>query len=126
MDAALGTPNACLYVNNLNEKVSVEVLKKMFNMLFSQYGKVTSIVAYSTLKTKGQAWVLFEDEKAATAAMKGKQGFNFYDKPLRIQYARGLPKGDKASSAKRSGEHSNDVLSGNQDEQAAKRARKSE
>jgi RNA recognition motif-containing protein len=126
MDATLGTPNACLYVNNLNEKVNVDVLKKMFNMLFSQYGKVISIVAYSTLKTKGQAWVLFEDEKAATAAMKGKQGFNFYDKPLRIQYARGLPKGEKTSATKRSGDHSSEILSGNQDAQATKRARKSE
>lgn len=67
-------------------------------MVFSQYGKVVSITAYSTLKTKGQAWVQFENEKAATSAMKSKQGFNFYDQPLRIQYARGVPKDPGTSS----------------------------
>ena len=98
-------PNACLYINNINEKIKIDVLKKMFNMLFSQYGKVSSIVAYSTLKSKGQAWVQFENEKAATAALKGKQDFNFYDKPLRIQYARGIPKDkeQKTGGVKRSG-----------------------
>jgi U1 small nuclear ribonucleoprotein A len=94
------TPSNTLYINNINEKVKLDVLKRQFNMLFSQYGKVSSLTAYSTLKTKGQAWVLFENEKAATAAMKAKQGFNFYDQPLKIQYARGVPKdkSDKESS----------------------------
>ena len=121
-NTAHGAPSNTLYINNINEKVKLDVLKRQFNMLFSQYGKVSSITAYSTLKTKGQAWVLFENEKAATAAMKAKQGFNFYDQPLRIQYARGVPKdkSDKGSSKmglKVKREDSDDV------EQAAKRAR---
>jgi U1 small nuclear ribonucleoprotein A len=78
----------CLYVNNLNEKIKVDVVKKMLNMLFSQYGRVKSVTAYSGYKTKGQAWVQFETEEAATAALAAKQGFNFYDKPLRLQYAK--------------------------------------
>ena len=77
-----------LYINNINEKVSLEVLKKMFYMVFSQYGRVADIVAYKGLKLRGQAWVVFNDVASATAAMRGKQGFNFYGKPLRIQYAK--------------------------------------
>ena len=80
-------PNSCLYVNRINEKIKLDVVKKMLNMLFSQYGKVTSITAYSGYKTKGQAWVQFETEDAATAALAAKQGFNFFDKPLQLQYA---------------------------------------
>ena len=57
-------------------------------MIFSQYGRVISITAATGLKMKGQAWVEFENEKDATAALKGKQSFNFYDKELRIQYAK--------------------------------------
>jgi len=120
--SAPSAPSACLYVNNIPEKVKLDVLKKMFNMLFSQYGKVSSITAYSTLKTKGQAWVLFENEKVATAAMKGKQGFNFYDQPLKIQYARGLPKDKTDKGGARLGMKVKREDS-DEHEQAAKRTR---
>ena len=33
-------PSATLYINNINEKIKTNVLKKMFIMIFSQYGKV--------------------------------------------------------------------------------------
>mgnify|MGYP006086900053 CR=1 FL=1 len=85
--SSIGTPSKCLYINNINEKVKVDVLKKTLNMIFSQYGRVTSITAYSGLKTRGQAWVTFETESAACAALKAKQGFNFYDKPLKLQFS---------------------------------------
>jgi len=94
-------------------------------MLFSQYGKVSSITAYSTLRTKGQAWVLFENEKAATAAMKGKQGFNFYDQPLRIQYARSVPKdkSDKEGGARLGVKVKREDSDEHEHEQAAKRTK---
>jgi RNA recognition motif-containing protein len=75
-------PSQTLYINNINEKVKIDVLKKMFYMVFSQYGKVVDIVAKKGLKMRGQAWVVFQDTSAATNAMRGKQGFNFYGKPL--------------------------------------------
>ena len=34
------TPNQTLYINNINEKIKLDVLKKLFIMIFSQYGKV--------------------------------------------------------------------------------------
>lgn len=75
-------PNKTLYISNINEKVQIDVLKKMFYMVFSQYGRVAEIIAHKGLKLRGQAWVLFQDVAAATSAMRGKQGFNFYGKPL--------------------------------------------
>ena len=33
-------PSQTLYINNINEKVKNDVLKNMFIMIFSQYGKV--------------------------------------------------------------------------------------
>eukprot|EP01031_Cornospumella_fuschlensis_P024747 gene24747-29903_t len=77
-----------LYVNNINEKVKKNVLKKMLYMLFSQYGKVIQVVACKGIKLRGQAWVVFQDAPAALSAMKGKQNFNFYGKPLHIQFAK--------------------------------------
>ena len=76
------SPSQTLYINNINEKVKIDVLKKMFYMVFSQYGKVTAIVSKKGMELRGQAWVTFQDVAAASNALRGKQGFNFYGKPL--------------------------------------------
>lgn len=50
--------NQTIYVNNLNEKIKKDVLKKMLYMLFSQYGRVKQIVACKGIKMRGQVIVL--------------------------------------------------------------------
>ncbi|KAJ8749553.1 hypothetical protein K2173_026202 [Erythroxylum novogranatense] len=82
------TPNMTIYINNLNEKIKIDELKKSLNAVFSQFGKIVEILAFKTLKHKGQAWVVFEDVQSATSAMRQMQSFPFYDKPMRIQYAK--------------------------------------
>ncbi|PKA50974.1 U1 small nuclear ribonucleoprotein A [Apostasia shenzhenica] len=57
-------------------------LKKSLNAVFSQFGKILEVLAFKTLKHKGQAWVVFEDVASATEALKRMQGFPFYDKPM--------------------------------------------
>lgn len=37
---------------------------------------------------RGQAFVVFKDLGSATAAMRGLDGFEFYDRPLAVEYAR--------------------------------------
>lgn len=96
------TPNQTLYINNINEKIKKDVLKKMLYMVFSQYGKVDEVVCCKGVKLRGQvckipfiwitfiykfkiccqAWVVFQDPNSAANALRGKQGFTFYDKPL--------------------------------------------
>mmetsp|Transcript_11926 Transcript_11926/g.19411 ORF Transcript_11926/g.19411 Transcript_11926/m.19411 type:complete len:220 (-) Transcript_11926:17-676(-) len=82
------TPSQSLYINNINEKIKKNVLKKVLHSLFSQYGKVIEIVACKGLKLRGQAWVVYQDSGSATNAMRRLQGFNLYDKPLRIAFAK--------------------------------------
>ncbi|XP_071698780.1 U1 small nuclear ribonucleoprotein A-like [Rutidosis leptorrhynchoides] len=81
-------PNNTIYINNLNEKIKLDELKKSLQAVFSQFGKIFEILAFKTLKHKGQAWVVFENASSATSAIKQMQGFPFYDKPMRIQYAK--------------------------------------
>ncbi|CAI5953847.1 unnamed protein product [Closterium sp. NIES-64] len=81
-------PNQTIYLNNLNEKIKKEELKKSLYAVFSQFGKILDIVALKTLRLRGQAWVVFEDVTAATNALRQMQGFPFYDKPMRISYAK--------------------------------------
>lgn len=86
------SPSQVLYVNNLNDKLHVEnVLKRQLYRLFTQYGKVSEVVAFKGLKGRGQAWIVFNDVNAATSALRSKQGFLFYDKPLRIAFAKTKP-----------------------------------
>ncbi|KAL6500307.1 U1 small nuclear ribonucleoprotein A [Orobanche hederae] len=81
-------PNMTIYINNLNEKIKLDELKKSLHAVFSQFGKILEVLAYKTLKHKGQAWVVFEEVSSATSALRQMQGFPFYDKPMRIQYAK--------------------------------------
>lgn len=37
---------------------------------------------------RGQAWVLFDDVQSATSALQTEQGFTFFGKDLKIQYAK--------------------------------------
>lgn len=81
-------PNNTIYINNLNEKIKKEELKKSLYAIFSQFGQILDIVALKTLKMRGQAFVIFKEIASSTNALRSMQGFPFYDKPMRIQYAK--------------------------------------
>lgn len=77
-------PNNTIYINNLNEKVKKDELKKSLYAIFSQFGQIIDIVALKTLKMRGQAFVIFKEIQSSTNALRSMQGFPFYDKPMVI------------------------------------------
>lgn len=81
-------PNQTLRVNNLNDKINVETLKKSLREVFAAFGSIIDIVAMKSLKRRGQAWVIFKEFSSATNALKSLQGFPFYNKAMRINYAK--------------------------------------
>ena len=81
-------PNLTVYINNLNEKIKKDDLKKSLYAIFSQFGQILDIVALKTLKMRGQAFVIFKEISSATNALRSMQGFPFYDKPMRINYSK--------------------------------------
>jgi len=81
-------PNQTIYINNLNEKVKKEELKKSLYALFSQFGPILDVVAMKTLKMRGQAFIVFKDIVSASNAIRQMQGFKSYDKPMKIQYSK--------------------------------------
>ncbi|KAJ4979096.1 hypothetical protein NE237_009876 [Protea cynaroides] len=81
-------PNQTIYVKNLNEKVKKDELKRSLYALFSQYGRILDIVALKTPKLRGQAWIAFSEVTVASNAVRQMQNFPFYEKPMRIQYAK--------------------------------------
>jgi len=81
-------PNQSIYINNLNERIKKEEMRKSLYAMFSQFGTVLDVVALKTLKMRGQAFVVFKDIATATSAMRSMQNFPFYDKPMKIQFAK--------------------------------------
>lgn len=71
-----------LYIQNLNEKIKVPVLKASLRGLFKSYGEVLDVVAHSNLRMRGQAFVSFENAEIAQKALKEVRGFPLYSKPM--------------------------------------------
>ncbi|EGD74546.1 hypothetical protein PTSG_05910 [Salpingoeca rosetta] len=81
-------PNQTLYVNNLNDKIHKEELRRSLYFLFSQFGPILDVVALKTPKMRGQAFIAFKDITCATNAMRALQSFNLFGKPMKIAYAK--------------------------------------
>lgn len=77
-----------LYIQNLNEKIKIDVLKTSLRGLFKSYGEVLDVVAHSNLRMRGQAFVSFESPEIAKKALKEVRGFPLYSKPMQISFAR--------------------------------------
>ncbi|XP_054708865.1 U1 small nuclear ribonucleoprotein A-like [Uloborus diversus] len=82
------TQRSTIYINNLNEKIKIAELKKSLYAVFSQFGVILDIIASKSLKMRGQAFVAFKELSSASNAFRSMQGFPFYEKPMRIQYAK--------------------------------------
>lgn len=85
-DASIA-PNCTIYVSNINDRIKLKELKENLKSMFKQFGEIRQIVAMSSFWRRGQAWIVFKDETAATAALNGMQGFVYHGQPLHINYA---------------------------------------
>lgn len=56
--------------------------------IFSEFGNVVEIVAKKNLKAKGQAFIVFDSVDAATRAIEDVNGFELFDKPMVLDYAK--------------------------------------
>ena len=63
-------------------------LKDALTEIFSEYGNIIDLVAKKNLKAKGQAFVVFDDTKSAERAIKEVQGFELFDKPMALDFAK--------------------------------------
>ncbi|XP_057266785.1 U1 small nuclear ribonucleoprotein A-like, partial [Pezoporus wallicus] len=75
-------PNHTIYINNLNEKIKKDELKKSLYAIFSQFGQILDILVARSLRLRGQAFVIFKELSSASSALRSMQGFPFYDKPM--------------------------------------------
>jgi RNA recognition motif-containing protein len=77
-----------VYVRNLDERIQLEELTEALREIFGEFGNIIDIVAKQSLKRKGQAFIVYDDVESATRAIEEIQGFELFDKPMTLEYAR--------------------------------------
>ncbi|KAK4690735.1 hypothetical protein P7C70_g9502, partial [Phenoliferia sp. Uapishka_3] len=84
-------PDDCsevIYINNLNEKIKIDVMKQSLRTLFKQYSKVLDVVAHRSIRMRGQAFVTLDSREAAAKAVKEVNAFPLYGKPMQLAFAK--------------------------------------
>ncbi|KAH8120035.1 RNA-binding domain-containing protein [Phellopilus nigrolimitatus] len=84
----LETATETLYIQNLNERIKVDVMKQTLRALFKNYGDVLDVVAHSNLRMRGQAFVSFATADNAKKAQREVNRFPLYSKPMQISFAK--------------------------------------
>ncbi len=77
-----------VYVKNLEERIKVEQLKSALSEVFSEYGNIIDLVANTNVKAKGQAFIVFDSADSAAKAIEEINGFELFDKPMELDFAR--------------------------------------
>ncbi|GAA6007511.1 hypothetical protein JCM10207_006370 [Rhodosporidiobolus poonsookiae] len=77
-----------LYINNLNEKIKLPIMKQSLKVLFREYGHVLGVTAHRNIRMRGQAFVTLDSKQAAAKAVSEVQKFPLYGKPMQLAFAR--------------------------------------
>lgn len=72
----------------MEERIKVDKLKEALEEIFAEFGNVVEIVAKTNLKAKGQAFIVYDTVEAATRAIDEVNGFDLFDKPMVLDYAK--------------------------------------
>ncbi|EXJ84156.1 hypothetical protein A1O3_04823 [Capronia epimyces CBS 606.96] len=86
--ATQNPPSSTVYVKNLEERIKIDQLKEALSEIFSEYGNIIDLVAKKNLKAKGQAFVVFDSAEDAAKAIEEVNGFELFDKPMQLDFAR--------------------------------------
>ncbi|OII73108.1 uncharacterized protein cubi_02339 [Cryptosporidium ubiquitum] len=79
--------NKTVYLNNLNDRVSIHKQKIALEQIFAKYGKIESIKIFNSYFRKGQAWVTFLNIESAVSAVKNENGTQLFGKHVNVSFA---------------------------------------
>jgi|LauGreDrversion4_2_1035121.scaffolds.fasta_scaffold143872_2 RNA recognition motif-containing protein len=82
-------PNETLYVNNLNDRIAPKKLQDELMRGFSKFGSC-EVIVMSSLRRRGQAWIIYETQESSKAALHSLQGETVFGKPMRIDFSRNI------------------------------------
>nr|XP_056700256.1 RNA-binding region-containing protein 3 [Euleptes europaea] len=101
-----GDPNCRIYVKNLSKQVQEKDLKFIFGRYVDFSSETERIMFDIRLmkegRMKGQAFIGLPNEKAAAKALKEVNGYDLFDKPMVVQFARSArPKQDSKNDKRK-------------------------
>lgn len=76
-----------LYLSNLNTKIKPRKMKENLFVLFTSFADVLEI-NYPRRNLRGQGWVVVTSPDDARECLSKLEGFDFFDQPLHVKYAR--------------------------------------
>lgn len=77
-----------IYINNLNEKVSLKKMKTTLENLFNQYGTIIQLTAHKNLNMRGQAFITYKSTKESLNALCNMNKYILFDKPMNVAFAK--------------------------------------
>lgn len=80
-------PNNTIYINHLNEKITVNNLKILLRSLCERYGKILNIHVHDAKKRKGQAWIVYDSIESAKRAVEELHGIELDGKRIGVQFS---------------------------------------
>ncbi|KAF4591509.1 hypothetical protein GQ602_001808 [Ophiocordyceps camponoti-floridani] len=81
-------PISTVYVQNLEERVNLEAMTKALKSIFNEIGSVVDIVAKKNLRSRGQAFVVFDVAEDAEIAIRELNNFELFGKNMKLSKAR--------------------------------------
>lgn len=63
-------------------------MKQCLTIVFRRYGTIIDIIAKTSVKRKGQAFVVFDSEKSSLESVEGMDGFTMFDKQIKVRRAK--------------------------------------
>ncbi|GAB7355081.1 hypothetical protein MBLNU459_g5668t1 [Dothideomycetes sp. NU459] len=85
---ATNPPSATVYASNLEERIKIKDLIDALRELFSEYGNIIDVVAKSSLRRKGQAFIVFDTVESAQNAIDEINGFEIFGKAVKLDFAK--------------------------------------
>lgn len=80
--------NQTLYINGINDKISISEIKRTLFSIFSAFGTILEIRAHKGLKRRGQAWITFYELDAAVQARQALDEFYIFNQRIRVNFAK--------------------------------------
>jgi RNA recognition motif-containing protein len=90
----LDTPSQTCYVNHIQQKMKPNVLREKLQEAFSKFGTILEIHIRKSYKTRGQAWVTFDNTDSAKQAIEDLNQTHFLgndpinQRPIQVNYSK--------------------------------------
>jgi RNA recognition motif-containing protein len=77
-----------IYLNNLPDKMKKLRLRRQLYNLCTKFGTLLDVIVHPGNKMRGQAWIVYSSSDAAAKAIPKLNGYSFFDKPIKAQFAK--------------------------------------